>query len=482
MNNFKNLFKTRFAPSPSGYMHIGNIRSALFSYLCAKENDGFLILRIEDTDITRTSEVFLNSIYFYLNWLSLNPDEGPQQGGSSAPYIQSERSNIYKVYLEKFITLGFAYRCFKTVEELNEIREKQKLLGLPPRYERNSCLMNEEKEKELLNNNIPFVWRFKLPSGFTNVIDKVRNKIEYDLSNFADFPLTRQDATFTFLFANFVDDVEMNIQYVVRGEEHTSNTALQSAMYDILKIEKPIFYHLPLICDINGKKLSKRDFGFSLQDLINENYLPEAIINYLILIGSSFEQEIFSLEEAINLKLFSKTKSTGAICYDIKKLQWINKQWIKRISLNDFMNRISRIEENLSEDMNLIESIKNESNSLNDAIKYLNYFSNNYLLEIKYNDEFCKEDYKIIFANEFLKLITKLNNENKNKEELFLSIKEFIKSFSKSNNIEEKKLMKLIRYILTLNEEGLGISVLLKYLSNDEIIIRINKFIEFYSK
>lgn len=471
-----NLFVSRFAPSPSGFPHIGNMRTAIISYLYAKENDGKFILRIEDTDTTRTSDIYLKAIYKYLDWLSIFPDEGPLQGGLNAPYIQSQRGDIYLNYLNKFIEKGYAYRCFKTVEELDEIREKQKALNLPPRYERECSNINIDLENKYLKEGKSFIWRFKLPSGTTFIEDKVKGKILYDLSNFADSPITRQDGTFTFLFANFVDDVEMGITCVIRGEEHTSNTAIQSAMYDVLEIEKPLFYHLPLIVDSNGKKLSKRDFGFSLQDLINENYLPEAIINYLLLIGSAFKDEIFSISEAISNKLFTEMKSYGSICYDTKKLDWINKQWIKRLSVDDFIERIKDksleiygpIILDLLENKKLINDIKNESESLNQSIEFLGYFLNDFCLknknEIKKNIN--NSDFAINFINEF---------SSNNHENLYLFTKNFIKNYALKNNIEEKMIWKILRKILINKEEGLSISVIYSNLKTDEIINRLKE-------
>ncbi len=330
--------RTRFAPSPSGFMHLGNARTAIINYLCAKENDGDFLLRIEDTDLSRTKKEYEDEIYRVLNWLNLKTDEGPFQGGEFSPYKQSERDDIYKKYLNVLVEKGFAYRCFKTFEELESIKKRQLLQKLPPRYEREKCFLSFEDEQKFLNENKLFVWRFKIPYGKVEINDKVRGKIVYDLSNFSDIPLTRQDGSFTFLFSNVVDDIEMKINYIIRGEEHISNTAIQSSLFEIFSYEKPNYYHMPLLCDLAGKKLSKRDFGFSVKDLYEENILPESVINYLVLIGMSLKDEIFSMQEAIEKKLFLSMSSSGKICYDAKKLMWINKQWIKRISLSDFKN------------------------------------------------------------------------------------------------------------------------------------------------
>lgn len=457
MSDFcKKKVRTRFAPSPSGYLHLGNLRTAVFSYICAKENDGDFVLRIEDTDKSRTSEEYLNEIYKILEWVDIKPDEGPIQGGKHSSYFQSERSFIYKNYLNKLIENNFAYRCFKTPEELEEIKKKQILQKMPPRYERDKCLISKIDEEIFLKEGKPFIWRLKIPEGKTQISDKVRGKIEYDLSNFSDSPLTRADGSFTFLFSNFVDDVEMKISYVIRGEEHISNSAIQSVLYEIFKIEKPDFYHLPLIVDSNGKKLSKRNFGFSVRDFKNENYLPEAILNYLIIIGSSFKEEIFSIQEAINNKIFSSLKSSGSICYDLKKLQWVNKQWIKKISLENFKEKISNLcfekygaEANkILENSFLLNGIKNESSSLNESIEMIGFF-------LKKNSFYLDKE------NEIEKKIVEII-----KDWLSLEIKSYknfllkIEDLSKKEFLDKKELFKLTRKIITGKPEGISLSLI----------------------
>ena len=464
--NFSKNHRTRFAPSPSGFMHIGNIRSALINYICAKESNGKFILRIEDTDQTRTYSDCLDAIYKYMDILQIIPDEGPIQGGEFSPYIQSQRTLIYKKYLDTFREKDFLYRCFKSNEELEEARNKQMALGLPPRYEREKYLLSKEKEKEYLDQNKPFVWRFKLPSGKTKIFDKVQKEVEYDLSNFSDFPITRQDGSFTFIFANFVDDVEMKITYVIRGQEHFSNTAIQSALYDVLKIEKPLFYHLPLICDISGKKLSKRDFGFSFQDLLDSGYLPEAILNYLMIIGSSFKDEIFSLDDAIKNKIFETIKSIGSITYDIKKLDWINKQWIKKISLSDFYERIvKRIKYENNDILNklinnevFLKDLQFESVNIINAIEIIGFFVA--LEEHLKNSENNNIDIKIILKNTY-KNFKNFDYENVKKEIIL---------FSKEKNILEKDLWQNMRLFFIGKKEGISIKMILKWIDENLLI------------
>lgn len=461
-----NTIRTRFAPSPSGIIHIGNLRSALISFLCAKENNGSFILRIEDTDQTRTQSYFLTMIYEILDLMKLSPDEGPLQGGQCQPYIQSERTKEYDSYLALFLEKNLIYRCFKTPEELEEIKNQQIALKQPPRYQR--TILSIEKENQYLHEKKPFIWRFKLSNDITVIQDKVKGEIQYNLMHFSDCPITRQDLSYTFLFANFVDDVLMDINYVIRGEEHLSNTAIQSYMYDVLNIKKPIFYHLPLICDEQGKKLSKRNFGFNVHDLLQEGYLPEAIINYIAIIGSNLKSEIMSLQEMITNKIFSKTKSSGFITYDAEKLLWINSKWMQRINIEDFITHLIAYKKNnpnviISENKNLIEDIKKESKTIKEFfINIESILNNSFIIQ-----EDLKNKEYILFLKHHIESINTLFTT-------FVFIKEKIKEFSTTHNIDEKTLYNIFRNLLINKPEGISIGILLKYIDVKTILNKIN--------
>ncbi len=324
-----NHVRVRFAPSPTGLMHLGGVRTALFNYLFAKKYNGTFIIRIEDTDLERNFDPGGKEILKDLAWLGLAHEEGPDNGGPYAPYLQSERSALYQEKLTFLHQHHFIYRCFCTVEELERKRKRQIALKLPPRYDRTCCALPADAVEEKLKNGTPFIWRFKIDiEKKVEFIDLARGTIVFDLSHFSDFPLTRQDGSFTFLFVNAVDDIVMNISHVLRGEDHLSNTASQVTLYHAFNHQLPIFWHLPIICNVEGKKLSKRDFGFSLKDLQQAGFLPEALCNYLAIIGSSFKQEIMSLTQLADAIDFAAIHSTGAIRYDLEKLKWVNQQWI----------------------------------------------------------------------------------------------------------------------------------------------------------
>ena len=310
-------------------MHLGNIRTALMNYLFAHQKQGTFVLRIEDTDAQRNYDPNATQIIADLTWLGLTFDEGPEKHAGNEPYFQSQRDHIYKENLEELIQLGGIYRCFCTLEELDKKRERQQALRQPPRYDRTCLQLSESHITENLAQGIPFVWRVKLDHNRTITIhDLARGPIHFELKNISDFPITRQDGSFTFMFANFVDDRLMKITHVFRGEDHLTNTAGQTVLYQITNTPLPIFWHMPMICNVDGKKLSKRDFGFSLRDLKDAGFLPQAITNYLAIIGGSFEQEIMDLETLVKTIPFENLHAAGQIKYDVEKLTWLNHKWI----------------------------------------------------------------------------------------------------------------------------------------------------------
>lgn len=336
----KSSIRVRFAPSPTGMMHLGSVRVALLNYLFAQHHHGSFIIRLEDTDQQRDVDPRGVKILEDLRWLGLTHDEGPDCGGPYAPYIQSERSEIYKQKLHELIATKQVYRCFCSQEELEKKRERQIALKLPPRYDRTCANLSETEINERLSRNEPFIWRFKLDqTKKITITDMSHGTMSFDMAHFTDFALTRQDGTFTFIFANFVDDLTMKMSHVIRGEDHLSNTASQAALYDACGATLPIFWHLPIICNAEGKKLSKRDFGFSLRDLVAAGFLPEAICNYLGILGASFKEEIMSLEELAQAYPFDHVSTTGHIKYDVEKLRWVNHKWINRLTTAEVATR-----------------------------------------------------------------------------------------------------------------------------------------------
>lgn len=330
--------RTRFAPSPTGYMHIGNLRTALYEYLVAKSQNGKFILRIEDTDQERLVEGAIDVIYKALELCGLKHDEGPDIGGPYAPYVQSERKGAYLPYAEELIRKGHAYYCFCSKERLDNLRKECESKNQTFMYDRHCLSLSEEEIQEKLRNNVPYVIRQKMPrEGSTTFEDAVFGHITIENNMLEDQILIKSDGLPTYNFANVIDDHLMGITHVVRGSEYLTSTPKYNLLYEAFGWEIPVYIHLPLIVKEDGSKISKRKGDAGFEDLIEMGYLPEAIINYIALLGWSPDsnQEIFSLEElvkAFNVRNISKSPSV----FDINKLKWFNGQYIRAMSLEEF--------------------------------------------------------------------------------------------------------------------------------------------------
>lgn len=337
--------RTRFAPSPTGFMHIGNLRTALYEYLIAKSNNGDFILRIEDTDRERLVEGAEKVIYDTLSKVGLKHDEGPDIGGEFGPYIQSERKDMYKPYAEQLVREGKAYYCFCSKERLESLKEENSENGeFSSGYDRHCRDLPKEKVEELLKKGVPYVIRQKMPTeGSTTFEDAVFGTITVENSELQDQILLKADGYPTYNFANVIDDHTMNITHVVRGCEYLSSTPKYNLLYEAFGWNIPTYIHLPLImgkdADGNVSKLSKRHGSTGFDDLIKEGYLPEAVINYIALLGwcPKDNREIFSLSELTdNFEIDGISKSPAIFDYD--KLSWFNGEYIRGKSLEEFTN------------------------------------------------------------------------------------------------------------------------------------------------
>lgn len=333
-----NEIRTRYAPSPTGYMHIGNLRTALYEYLIAKSSNGKFILRIEDTDQKRYVEGAIDVIYNTLKLAGLEHDEGPDIGGDYGPYVQSERKSIYLEYAKKLVDLGAAYYCFCTKERLTDLKKEQEASGLSFEYDRHCLKLNSEEIKKRIDNGEPYVIRQKMPdTGYTSFDDAVYGTITVENSTLDDQILLKSDGLPTYNFANVVDDHLMKITHVVRGCEYLSSSPKYNLLYNAFGWEIPTYVHLPLITKEGGQKLSKRAGDASFEDLVSMGYLISAIVNYVALLGWSpgGTQEIFTLDqliEAFDIKGISKSPAV----FDMKKLDWMNGEHIRRLSLEEF--------------------------------------------------------------------------------------------------------------------------------------------------
>lgn len=330
--------RTRFAPSPTGYMHIGNLRTALYAYLLAKANGGDFVLRIEDTDQERYVDGAVDLIFKTMKETGLIHDEGPDIGGPYGPYIQSERRNIYKEYAQKLVELGGAYYCFCDKERLDALRAQQEAAKVMPKYDGHCARLSKEEIEEKLASGVPYVIRQKIPRrGTTTFYDEIFGKITVDNATLDDNVLLKSDGLPTYNFANVIDDHLMNITHIIRGSEYLSSTPKYNLLYEAFGWEIPTYIHVSPVMKDAHKKLSKREGDASYEDFINKGYLKDAIINYIALLGWSpgGEQEIFTMDElikAFNLEGISKSPAI----FDIQKLNWLNGEYIRKLSSDEF--------------------------------------------------------------------------------------------------------------------------------------------------
>ncbi len=336
MSNLK--VRTRFAPSPTGYMHIGNLRTALFTYLIAKKNNGDFILRIEDTDQERFVDGATEVIYQTLRDCGLNWDEGPDIGGPVGPYVQSERMGIFKQYAEELVQKGEAYYCFCDKERLDEARKIQQASGMTPAYDRHCRNLSKEEIAQKLAAGTPYVIRQRVPeTGTTTFHDELYGDISVENAVLDDQILLKTDGMPTYNFANVVDDHLMGITHVVRGNEYLSSAPKYNLLYQSFGWEVPIYIHVEHIMRDATHKLSKRDGDAYFGDFVKKGYLIPAILNYIALLGwaPKGEQEIFSLEELINEFDISGLAKSPAI-FDEVKLRAINGEYIRKMPLEQF--------------------------------------------------------------------------------------------------------------------------------------------------
>ncbi|MEK7298686.1 MAG: glutamate--tRNA ligase [Candidatus Margulisiibacteriota bacterium] len=338
------MVRVRFAPSPTGNLHIGSARTALFNWLFARHHHGACILRIEDTDVARSTPEFEANIFEGLRWLGLTFDESPEVGGPHGPYRQSERmtASTYHTYVDTLIGKHDAYKCFCTAEELDQERQVSIRQGTPYKYSRKCLDLSQSEIAALESAGKPYVIRFKVPNDEALIIeDLVRDKIHFDLNLISDFILIKSDRSPSYHFAVVVDDILMQVTHIIRGEDHISNTPGHILLFRALGATIPEIAHIPMILGPDRAKLSKRHGAKSVTQYRDEGYLPEALINYLALLGwsSPDEKEILSAPELAERFTLDRVSKSGAI-FDHEKLRWMNGQYIRALAPADFAERV----------------------------------------------------------------------------------------------------------------------------------------------
>jgi glutamyl-tRNA synthetase len=322
--------RVRFAPSPTGPLHVGGSRTALFNYLFTKKSGGSFVLRIEDTDKERSEQKWTEEIIEQLKWLGIEWDEGPNLGGKYGPYKQTQRLDIYKKYLQKLLDEGKAYYCFCAPEELEAKRQEQMSRGVAPKYDGTCAHLSKDAVDKNLEEKKLSVIRFRTQSKKVKFNDLIRGSVEFDAGLLGDLVIAKNIETPLYHFAVVVDDYEMQISHVIRGEEHLPNTPRQILLQEALGFDQPIYAHLPLMLNADRSKLSKRQGDVAVADYHNQGYLPEAIVNFMVLLGwnPGTEKEIFSLSQLIKEFSIEKVQKGGAV-FNIQRLDFINGYYIR---------------------------------------------------------------------------------------------------------------------------------------------------------
>ncbi|MFW3399806.1 glutamate--tRNA ligase [Aliarcobacter butzleri] len=457
---------TRFAPSPTGYLHIGGLRTSLYSYLWARKTGGEFRLRIEDTDLARNSEEAMKAIIDAFDWVGLNYD--------GEVFYQSKRTNIYKQYIDKLLESGNAYKCYMSKEELDALRAAQEAAKQTPRYD---GTWRPEPGKELppVPAGVEPVIRIKAPTtGTIEFDDGVKGHMKFDANQVDDYVIARSNGMPTYNFVVAIDDALMGMTDVIRGDDHLSNTPKQIVVYNALGFKVPKFYHVPMINNPEGKKLSKRDGAMDVMDYKRLGYLPEALLNFLVRLGwSNGDQEIFSMKEM--LELFDPSNiNKSASSYNGEKLLWLNSEYIKAVSNERLIEELKFFDLDLSnypKKNEILDLAKQRAQTLVELKKSITDIID---IPTSYEEsgvkKFIKEDTK-----ELLEKYLLLLESNKNSLDSVEKIEEFTKPFINDNGLKFPQLFQPIRIALTGGTQAPSVYDIIFILGYDEVFKRINE-------
>ncbi|AGB18758.1 glutamate--tRNA ligase [Thermoanaerobacterium thermosaccharolyticum] len=469
--------RVRFAPSPTGNLHIGGARTALFNWLFARHNNGKMILRVDDTDLERSTGDSMKAIIDGLKWLGIDWDEGP--------IYQSKRLDLYKNYADKLVKEDKAYYCFCTKEELDEMRKEAQKTGKPPMYSGKCRNLPADEVKKYMDEGKKYVVRLKVPKeGKTTVHDIIRGDVEFDNSTFDDFIIMKSDNMPTYNFATVIDDYDLKISHIIRGEEHLSNTPKQILIYDALGFEKPSFAHVSMILAPDRSKLSKRHGATSVQEFRDLGYLPEAIINYITLLGwiPSDGEEVFSSEKSISEFTLDRVSKNPAI-YDTKKLTWLNGIYIRDCDIDrltkeviPFLINKGLIGDNYDYDYikKVVSAVREREKTLNEIAEAMSYYFND---EFDYDEKGVKKYFEKDGVDNILKeaieVLDKVDDFN------LVETEKAYRDLIEKLDIKSGDLFHPTRLAISGRTFGPGLFNIMELLGKKKTIERIKKAIKY---
>lgn len=474
--------RVRFAPSPTGYLHLGSLRTALYNFLFARHTGGKFILRVEDTDQTRKVEGAVDNLINVLGRVGLVYDEGPGFGGEFGPYFQSGRLAIYKKYCDELIQTGHAYYAFETEEELNSMREKQQAAGEQTMYDRSARNLTPEQVKEKLVSGIPHVIRLKVPLNETiNFNDIIRGDVSIETNLIDDQVLIKSDGYPTYHLANVIDDHLMKISHIIRGEEWLTSVPKHILLYNAFGWEAPKLAHVPLILNPDKSKLSKRQGDVATEDFLRKGYLPEALVNFMALLGwnpgETETREILTIDELVNLFTLERVHSSGAV-FNIDKLNWMNGEYIKNYDPGKLAEMSIPFFESAGFDVSDKDKIKRVLYVIRAKLNKLDEVNIHAAQFYKSLLEYTPEQNGVLLLNESKTVIKALLQKIEGLEEITSdNVKPLIQEVQKETGLKGKTLFMPLRLALVAEEHGPDLGLVAYALGKDKVIERLKKFI-----
>lgn len=479
-----NKVRVRIAPSPSGNLHVGTARTALFNYLFAKKSGGDFILRIEDTDLERSDDKYIQNIFDSLKAIGLNWDEGPEAGGEYGPYYQSQKFEIYQQYAKKLQVAGYAYECYCTQEELEQEKEASIANKHAHKYSGRCKNLSAEQIEQYKKEGRKPTLRFSVPQDRIISFDDIaKGHLEFDSNLIGDFVIMKSNGIPTYNFAVVADDIDMKMTHILRGEDHISNTAKQILIYEALGSKAPQFAHLGMILAPDRSKLSKRHGATAVSEFIEQGYLPEAFVNFIALLGWSPSDgvEIKNLEEIINDFDITRLSSSNSI-FEFDKLNWMNGQYIRAMEIPALLERLKPYltKYNLSEYTEeqlykMVEVTREPLVLLSDITEAVSYFFGE---DVEIEPEIQEKVLDTPTSQEVLKAFLDLAEQTECTEEAYHTVLEKLREEFKQKGIKPKDTMWAIRASLTGRTRGADMCAIIGLLGKDKILKRVKNAIK----